>query len=193
MHIFRLSLLGTLAVSIAVLVTAGAGTAGGSKIGFGTPVYVDQSLAGGEPEAIMDTLHGKFVYTSHEGTTHLYRDGYTMSPWGDFSFVSNYCNQVNVWNSSDGINWFSARYLGSQCPQNPLQNTGLRPRPDVRRGRQALQHRHRPRERRALLVAGRRHHLGSRHPLLPQRRPAVAGGRRARPGLHEHRLARRAR
>lgn len=62
-----------------------------------------------------DTLHGTLVYTAHEGTTHLYRDGIVMSPWGDFSFVSNYCNQVNVWTSSDaGTNWYRDRYLGTQ-------------------------------------------------------------------------------
>jgi hypothetical protein len=48
-----------------------------------------------------------------------------MSPWGNFDFVSNYCNQVNIWNSSDGVNWFRARYLGTGCPQNPAQNTGF--------------------------------------------------------------------
>ena len=125
MHIFRMTLVAGLAASLGLLFTAGSGVAGKSTVGFGTPIYVDQQLAGGEPEAIMDTLHGKFVYTSHEGTTHLYRDGYTMSPWGDFAFVSNYCNQVNVWNSTDGINWFRARYLGTTCPTSPAINTGF--------------------------------------------------------------------
>jgi hypothetical protein len=92
---------------------------------FGTPVYVDQQLAGGEPEVFADTLHGRLIYTSHEGTTHLYRDGIVKSPWGDFSFVSNYCNQVNVWTSPDGSNWYRDRYLGSPCPTNPAQNTGF--------------------------------------------------------------------
>lgn len=92
---------------------------------FGTPVYVDQQLAGGEPEVIADTLHGDFVYTAHEGTTHLYRNGLVTSPWGDFSFVSNYCNQVNVWTSPDGTNWYRARYLGTTCPTSPTINTGF--------------------------------------------------------------------
>jgi hypothetical protein len=87
---------------------------------FAPPVYVDQQLAGGEPEVFADTLHGTLVYTSHEGTTHLYRDGLVSSPWGDFSFVANYCNQVNVWTSADGgTNWYRDRYLGTQCPTNP--------------------------------------------------------------------------
>src|SRR5207249_3429000 len=78
------------------------------------------------PLVLADTLHATLVYTSHEGTTHLYRDGLTMSPWGNFAFVSNYCNQVNVWTSSDGgVNWFRDRYLGSPCPTSPTINTGF--------------------------------------------------------------------
>jgi hypothetical protein len=93
---------------------------------FGAPIYVDQQLAGGEPEVIADTAHGTLVYTAHEGTTHLYRDGLTSSPWGDFNFVSNYCNQVNIWTSRDGgVNWFRDRYLGSPCPTSPAINTGF--------------------------------------------------------------------
>jgi hypothetical protein len=83
-------------------------------------VYVDQTLAGGEPTIFADALHGRLIYTSHEGTTHLYRNGIVSSPWGDFSFVSNYCNQVNVWTSTDGgVNWLRDRYLDSPCPANP--------------------------------------------------------------------------
>jgi hypothetical protein len=93
---------------------------------FAPPLYVDQTLAGGEPEVFADTLHGRLIYTSHEGTTHLYRDGIVMSPWGDFNFVSNYCNQVNVWTSPDGgVNWYRDRYLGSPCPTAPTINTGF--------------------------------------------------------------------
>jgi hypothetical protein len=126
MNVRRTVLLAGLAAVLGLLVTAGSGAAPqAATVGFAAPVYVDQQLAGGEPEVIADTLHGKLVYTSHEGTTHLYRDGYTMSPWGDFAFVTNYCNQVNVWNSTDGINWFRARYLGTTCPTSPLENTGF--------------------------------------------------------------------
>src|SRR5437660_4508749 len=93
---------------------------------FAPPVYVDQTLAGGEPTIFMDSLHGRLIYTSHEGTTHLYRDGIVSWPWGDFSFVSNYCNQVNIWTSPDGgANWYRDRYLGSTCPTSPAINTGF--------------------------------------------------------------------
>jgi hypothetical protein len=113
-----------LATLAAVLATRGsAGTTGPT---FAPPVYVDQQLAGGEPEVFADTKHGTLIYTSHEGTTHLYRDGIVSSPWGDFSFVTNYCNQVNVWTSPDGgVNWFRDGYLGSPCPTSPVENTGF--------------------------------------------------------------------
>lgn len=126
MNVRRTILLVGLAAVTGLLICAGSGSARqAASVGFGLPVYVDQQLAGGEPEVIADTLHGKLVYTAHEGTTHLYRDGLTMSPWGDFAFVANYCNQVNVWNSTDGLNWFRARYLGTTCPTSPLINTGF--------------------------------------------------------------------
>jgi hypothetical protein len=32
---------------------------------------------------------------------------------------------VNVWNSTDGVNWFRARYLGTTCPTSPAINTGF--------------------------------------------------------------------
>jgi hypothetical protein len=106
--------------------TAQASAAGSSGPTFAPPVYVDQQLAGGEPEVFADTLHGTLIYSSHEGTTHLYRDGIVSSPWGDFSFVSNYCNQVNVWTSPDnGTNWYRDRYLDSPCPTSPANNTGF--------------------------------------------------------------------
>jgi hypothetical protein len=88
-----LSLLGVLALAALL---PGSGQAGTSAPTFAPPVYVDQTLAGGEPEVFADTLHGRLIYSAHEGTTHLYRDGIVSSPWGDFSFVSNYCNQVNI-------------------------------------------------------------------------------------------------
>ena len=104
----------------------GSGSAASSTTTFAAPVYVDQQLAGGEPTIFDDTLHGRLIYTSHEGTTHLYRDGIVSSPWGDFSFVSSYCNQVNTWTSPDGgVNWYRDRYLGSTCPTSPTNNNGF--------------------------------------------------------------------
>src|SRR6266404_5911631 len=112
--------------ALGLLALAGSGTAGPSAQTFAPAVYVDQQLAGGEPTVMADPLHGTIIYTAHEGTTHLYRDGITSSPWGNFSFVANYCNQVNVWTSKDGgANWFRDRYLGTTCPTSPAINTGF--------------------------------------------------------------------
>src|SRR4051812_28730600 len=103
----------------------GSGSAAPAAPAFAPPAYVDQQLAGGEPTIFDDALHGRLIYTAHEGTTHLYRDGIVSSPWGDFSFVSNYCNQVNTWTSPDGVNWYRDRYLGTPCPTSPTNNEGF--------------------------------------------------------------------
>src|SRR5438046_5335281 len=120
----RLLLVSLLTATALTGVLSGSVGARTSAPTFGVPLYVDQQLAGGEPEVFADAMHGRLIYTAHEGTTHLYRDGIVNSPWGDFSFVSNYCNQVNVWTSPDsGVNWYRARYLGSTCPTSPAINT----------------------------------------------------------------------
>ena len=120
------ALVALFALVLAAGFVPGSSSAGPSTTTFAAPVYVDQTLAGGEPEVFADSLHGRLIYSSHEGTTHLYRDGIVNSPWGDFSFVSNYCNQVNTWTSPDGgVNWYRDRYLGSPCPTSPAINTGF--------------------------------------------------------------------
>src|SRR5439155_6601106 len=116
-------------VGLAVAATLALGLASASRsasdeVRFGAPVYVDQELAGGEPTVMADPAHGTLVYTAHEGTTHLYRNGLVTSPWGTFDFVANYCNQVNTWWSDDGgANWYRDRYLGTTCPTPPTENT----------------------------------------------------------------------
>jgi hypothetical protein len=118
---------GALAVLAAVSLPAHGGTTGATstKVRFGAPIYVDQELAGGEPEAIA-TGNGTLVYTAHEGTTHLFRDGVLGAPGGDGDFITNYRNQVNIWYSHDGgVNWRRVNWNDSGFFSNPAQNTGF--------------------------------------------------------------------
>ncbi|HSX23176.1 MAG TPA: hypothetical protein VLE97_10435, partial [Gaiellaceae bacterium] len=43
----------------------GSSSAGPSAPTFAPAVYVDQTLAGGEPEVFADSLHGRLIYSSH--------------------------------------------------------------------------------------------------------------------------------
>jgi hypothetical protein len=118
-----------LAVALAVgAVIASSASSGAPKLGFTPPQYVDTTLAGGEPIVIADPAKGTLVYTSHEGTTHLYRNGIISSPFGDFQFVANYCNQVNIWTSTDGgVTWQRDHYLNplDPCAGLPTQDEGF--------------------------------------------------------------------
>ena len=83
---------------VALAVAPSATHAAGPPIGFAAPVFVDGNLAGGEPLMATDPVHHTIVYSSHEGTTHLYRNG-LVTP---LDFGANYRNQVNVWTSATG-------------------------------------------------------------------------------------------
>jgi hypothetical protein len=89
--------------------------------GFTLPSYVDSTLAGGEPLVLADNVHHTFIYTSHEGTTHLYRTGATsLAP-----VLFNYRNQVNIWTSTDsGAAWRRVSVPGG-FGTNPAENTGF--------------------------------------------------------------------
>lgn len=71
----------------------------GPALGFGPAQFVDQELAGGEPIVFQDPVTGNIIYTSHEGTTHLYRPGFISTT--PVSWLANYRNQVNIWISED--------------------------------------------------------------------------------------------
>jgi hypothetical protein len=92
-------------------------------LGFQGPQYVDPGLAGGEPLVFADLQHGDLLYTSHEGTTHLYRPGLVTS---EPAFETNYRDQVNMWTSKDnGVNWKFVNYNGTGFSTNPAQNLGF--------------------------------------------------------------------
>jgi hypothetical protein len=106
-------------VATAVAVPAAQGA---QPLRFSAPQFVDTGLAGGEPLMFADHVHHTLVYTSHEGTTHLYRPGFTTTQQ---TFLTNYRNQVNIWVSTDdGKTWkftnFFAGFAG-----DPTQETGF--------------------------------------------------------------------
>ena len=108
-----------LAAALAIAIAAPATAA---PVRFAKPVFVDRALAGGEPLVITDTKHHTLIYTAHEGTTHLYRNGIVNS--GDF--VANYRNQVNIWvSTNDGRTWKRDNFDGTGFSTLPLQNTGF--------------------------------------------------------------------
>jgi hypothetical protein len=116
----RRMLLTAMLVAVGALAQpAGAGAA----LSFLGPQYVDPGLAGGEPLVLADTLHRTLVYTSHEGTTHLYRPGLvTTQP----TFETSYRDQVNVWTSKDnGATWQFVSFQGTGFTSDPSKNLGF--------------------------------------------------------------------
>jgi hypothetical protein len=108
---------GLLALAAFAPATAHAG------VGFGPKQFIDHGLAGGEPLVFADSKHGTLIYTSHEGTTHLYRNGFTTTVPDWFT---QYRNQVNEWYSEDdGKTWKRVDWNGTGFFQNPAQNSGF--------------------------------------------------------------------
>jgi hypothetical protein len=93
---------------LAVLASAAVSTAAAraASLRFTPPVFVDTTLAGGEPSVAYAVKSGLLVYTSHEGTTHLFSSGIPGAPAESGGFIANYHNQVNIWTSADnGATW----------------------------------------------------------------------------------------
>jgi hypothetical protein len=115
------------AVGVAALSVAAApsfGT-GHGPVRFAKPVYVDQSLAGGEPIVYYDKSHQDFIYSSHEGTTHTLHDGVVEAPVETAEWGANYRNQVNIWTSRDGHKWSRVDLSGTGFEANPSTNSGF--------------------------------------------------------------------
>jgi hypothetical protein len=116
---------GVVLAALALACTASAAHAAGPAVTFSPPVYVSHTLAGGEPLVMSDPRSGTLVYTSHEGTTHLYGPGF-FSPVGVPDFIANYRNQVNIWTSTDsGATWKLVDLAGSGFNTNPAQSQGF--------------------------------------------------------------------
>lgn len=113
-------LLGAAVASMLVL----AAPAGAEDLRFGQPKYIDDTYAGGEPVLLTDTIHHRIVYSSHEGTTHIYRPGLLAT--STLGYVLTYRNQVKIWSSGDGgETWERASMAGSGFANPPNQNTGF--------------------------------------------------------------------
>src|SRR3954463_14596768 len=112
-------------IAAALMVLPATAGAAGPAIGSDKPVFVDSQLAGGEPLVFADYKHGTIIYSSHEGTTHLYRPGFT-APLGDLNFAGNYRNQVNIWVSKDdGTTWQRTVFGQTGFATDPTKNTGF--------------------------------------------------------------------
>jgi hypothetical protein len=109
----------------ALVVAAGsslAATALAAPVRFSKPIFVDRQLAGGEPLVFADRKHHTLIYTAHEGTTHLYRNG-LVNP---LDFALNYRNQVNIWVSKDdGRTWKRDNFDGTGFSTHPGKNQGF--------------------------------------------------------------------
>ena len=117
-------------------------------VGFAAPVLVDPQLGGGEPVIISSHKFGTLVYSSHEGTTHLYRPGLAAHP-GEFACpdpatATCYNSHVNIWYSTDhGQHWSRSNglerlgYTGFSDPDlteddaGNLYDTGIGALPDA--------------------------------------------------------------
>jgi hypothetical protein len=107
----------SLVLSVAVLAAL---PASAHAVQFSHPIFVDKQLAGGEPLVATDGHHQTLVYTSHEGTTHLYQPGF-FSP---LPFGVNYRNQVNIWTSDDnGATWQRTGVAGFSA--DPTKSNGF--------------------------------------------------------------------
>src|SRR5207248_902120 len=67
-----------------------------ASLGFAAPVYVDKTLAGGEPSVAYAPKSGRLVYTAHEGTTHLFSSNIPGAPAESGGWLADYRNQVNI-------------------------------------------------------------------------------------------------
>src|SRR3954470_12941228 len=117
----RLSTPLAVAAVAACLAPAGAAAA---PLAFAPPLMLSDQLAGGEPVLLTDPVHHTIVYSSHEGTTHIYKAGFASQT--TFTFLAGYRNQVNNWVSSDGGKTFKfVDVSGTGFTQPPIQNTGF--------------------------------------------------------------------
>jgi hypothetical protein len=99
--------------------------AAGSPVKFAKPLYVDKTLAGGEPIVFYDSKHQDYIYSAHEGTTHTLHDGLVQGASETAQWAANYRNQVNIWTSRDAKHWHAVNLDGTGFEANPAINSGF--------------------------------------------------------------------
>ena len=71
-----------------------------------------------------DPIHHTLIYTSHEGTTHLYAPGLVTIT--TLPFLTKYRDQVNIWTSkNDGTTWDRVDFNATGFATNPANNVGF--------------------------------------------------------------------
>jgi hypothetical protein len=112
--------------SVAAVLAAllSAGPAHAESTTFHPAQYIDETFPGGEPVVQVDTIHHTIVYSSHEGTTHIYRQG--LPALETLNFFSEYRNQTKMWVSKDnGVTFTRVNFNGPGLPTDPTKNTGF--------------------------------------------------------------------
>jgi hypothetical protein len=99
------------ALAVAAFALAGAPAANAAPLGFSAPIFVT------------DAVHHTVIYSSHEGTTHIYRPGLASST--TFTFLAGYRNQVNIWISRDSGRTWKRNDFGGGFTSDPTKNTGF--------------------------------------------------------------------
>lgn len=72
----------------------------------------------------VDTVHHRIIYSTHEGTTHIYRPGLPSTT--TLQWFSEYRNQVKMWTSRDGgLTFQRVSFTGTGFATDPTKNTGF--------------------------------------------------------------------
>jgi hypothetical protein len=116
--VIRRSVAAALALTAVTVLPAVADACGAppsfAPLSFSAPLLIDDQLAGGEP-SIQPLADGSLLYSSHAGTTHLYKP--PTDPHDPTGWASTYTGSINTWRSVDG---------GTSWTPSPLfeQSTG---------------------------------------------------------------------
>jgi hypothetical protein len=100
-----------------------AAPAAAKPVHFSAPQLIDETRAGGEPVLWTDHVHKTILYSSHAGTTHLYRPG--LASGGALDFISTYRNQVFMWRSEDDGKTFQRVEYAGGFATDPSKNSGF--------------------------------------------------------------------